>query len=555
MFTRELKKNGFGTKMIAGVAALIGAGLVIAGCGSGTADTADGHGGASSGQVVTVNNVEPAAGLIPSNTNDTAGWKVVTQLFEGLVTFSDTGELVYADAKSITPNDDASQYTITLRDELTFSNGEKITAATYARSWSFAANAANGQMGAAIFATIKGYDDLQDEHGDKDAQLSGLEVVDDSTLRVTLSAPDSSFDYKVGDVAFLPLPSEAYDDIDAFGEHPIGNGPYRLDGWDHDREIRLVPNEQYDGPRTPQNAGVTYQLYTNLDSAYADLLSGNLDVLDSIPNTALATYRDESSIQTFSKPGPSFRSFTIPQNLSHFTGEEGRLRRAAISMAIDRDTIVNKVLRDTATVATDFTAPVIAGHATDLDADGVLAYNVEQAQQLWEQADAISPWDGTFRLAYASDSGSKQWVDAIVNSIRNVLDIDAQSYPFPTQKDFSGAVHDRTIGAAFVQGLQSDYPHPEGYLVQAYDSSAADGKGLNNGDYKSDDFDRLIDQAAMQTTLDGAVDYYRQAEQVLLKDLPVIPLWYGNVTAAAGQHVENVSFSYMGLPEYQNLTK
>lgn len=553
MFTRGLMK-----KTIAGVAAILAAGLVLAGCGAGgangTADTA-GESGSSSKSVVTVNNVEPAAGLIPSNTNDMAGWKVVTQLFEGLVTFSDTGELVYADAKSITPNDDASQYTITLRSGLKFSNGEKITAQTYAKSWSFAANAANGQMGAAIFATIKGYDDLQDEHGNKNAQLSGLEAVNDTTLKVTLAAPDSSFAYKVGDVAFLPLPDEAYKDIDQFGEQPIGNGPYKLDSWQHDHSIKLVPNPEYDGPRKAKNAGVTYTLYTNLDSAYADLVAGNLDVLDSIPSSALVTYRGEKAIQPFSKAGPGFKSFTIPQNLKHFTGEEGRLRRAAISMAINRNNIVEKVLRGTATAATDFTAPVIAGYAKDLDKDGVLGYSADQAKQLWAQADAINPWDGTFRLAYSTDSGSKQWVDAIVNSIKNVLGIDAQSYPFPTQKDFSGAVHDRTIDAAFVQGLQSDYPHPEGYLVQAYDSSAADGKGLNNGDYKSGEFDALIDKAARQTTLDGAVEYYHQAEQVLLKDLPVIPLWYGNVTAAAGKQVKNVSFNYMGLPEYQNLTK
>ena len=116
-------------------------------------------------------------------------------------------------------------------------------------------------------------------------------------------------------------------------------------------------------------------------------------------------------------------------------------------------------------------------------------------------------------------------------------------------------MHDRTIDAAFTQGLQSDYPHPEGYLVQAYDSSAADGKGLNNGDYKSSEFDSLIDEAAKQTTLDGSVKYYHQAEELLLKDLPVIPLWYGNVSAGASKSVNNVKFNYMGLPEYQNLVK
>ncbi|MCB5513499.1 ABC transporter substrate-binding protein, partial [Erysipelatoclostridium ramosum] len=63
-------------------------------------------------------------------------------------------------------------------------------------------------------------------NGGNDAQLSGLKVVDDHTLQVTLNAPDSSFPYKVGDVAFLPIPESAYADANAFGDHPIGNGPH-----------------------------------------------------------------------------------------------------------------------------------------------------------------------------------------------------------------------------------------------------------------------------------------------------------------------------------------
>lgn len=251
--------------------------------------------------MITVNNVEPSANLLPGNTNDMASWKVVTQLFEGLVTFSDDGELIYAEAESITPNSDASQYTITLRDGLRFSDGQKITAQTYAKAWSFAANAANGQLGAAIFSTIQGYDALQDTNGGNDAQLSGLKVVDDHTLQVTLNAPDSSFPYKVGDVAFLPIPESAYADANAFGEHPIGNGTM-LKQWNHDSSIQLVPNPKYTPPRTPKNGGVTFELYTDVQTAYADVESGNLDVIDTIPTSALATYQHENGIQAFNKP-------------------------------------------------------------------------------------------------------------------------------------------------------------------------------------------------------------------------------------------------------------
>ena len=537
----------------AAIAVLAVSAMTLSGCSSGPSAGASASASSSAGNIVTVNNVEPAAGLIPSNTDDLAGWKVVTQLYEGLVTFDAAGKLVYADATSITPNADASEYTIKLRSGLVFSDGEKITASTYAKSWSFAANAANGQLGAAIFSTIKGYDALQDENGDKNAQLSGLKVVDDTTLDVTLAAPDSSFPYKVGDVAFLPLPASAYKDIDAFGEHPVGNGPYKLASWSHDKEIKLVPNPRYTGPRKAKNGGVTYELYTSLDAAYSDLLAGNLDVLDSIPSSALKTYSKEQ-LQTVSKPGPGFKSFTIPQNMAHFSGKEGKLRRAAIAHAVDRETIIKKVLYGTATKATDFTAPTIAGYSKILAGASVLDYDAAQAKKLWKQADAISPWEGTFRLAYSTDSGNKAWIDAICNSITNALGIDAQPLIFSTSKELSTAIHNRTVGAAFIQGLQSDYPHPEGYLVQAYDSASADGKGLNNGDYKSAAFDALIDQAARQTTLDGAIGYYHKAEELLFEDLPVIPLWYTNVTAASGKQVGSLSFNYMGLPDYYKLT-
>ncbi|PKU99382.1 ABC transporter [Bifidobacterium pseudolongum subsp. pseudolongum] len=553
--SRFSRQSTHATAAVASIAAL---GMLLAGCGAGGgtgSPSAQNSSGTATASVITVNNVEPSASLLPGNTNDMASWKVVTQLFEGLVTFSDDGKLIYADAKSITPNSDASQYTITLRDGLRFSDGQKITAQTYAKAWSFAANAANGQLGAAIFSTIQGYDALQDTNGGNDAQLSGLKVVDDHTLQVTLNAPDSSFPYKVGDVAFLPIPESAYADVNAFGEHPIGNGPYMLKQWDHDSSIQLVPNPKYTGLRTPKNGGVTFELYTDVQTAYADVESGNLDVIDTIPTSALATYQHENGIQAFNKPGPAFRSFTIPQKLKHFSGEEGRLRRAAISHAVNRANIIEKVMYGTATVATDFTAPTIAGYSKSLKGADVLDYNTETARKLWSQADAISPWSGTFRLAYSADSGDKQRVEGITNSIKNALGIDAQPYIIPTQKELSSAIHDRTINAAFLQGLQSDYPYPEGYLMQAYDSSAADGKGLNNGDYKSTAFDKLIDDAARQTNVDDAISYYHQAEEVLFKDLPVIPLWYANVTAAAGEHVQHVGFNYMGVPKYNEITK
>lgn len=85
-------------------------------------------------------------------------------------------------------------------------------------AWTLASRsgrAASGQVEASIFEDIKGYDDLQDADGDKNAQLPGLD--DDTTLKVTLKEPNFAFTYKLGDIAFPPAPSEALKNPKTYG--------------------------------------------------------------------------------------------------------------------------------------------------------------------------------------------------------------------------------------------------------------------------------------------------------------------------------------------------
>ena len=112
-----------------------------------------------------------------------------------------------------------------------------------------------------------------------------------------------------------------------------------VDSWTHDSEIVLVPNPEYDGPRAAQNAGVTFVVYAKDETLYNDMLSGNVDVSDIVPTGALSTFEDELGDRAVNAPGAVFQSFTIHQEDPDFTGEAGKLRRQAISYAIDRKAI------------------------------------------------------------------------------------------------------------------------------------------------------------------------------------------------------------------------
>src|SRR5690606_18486691 len=110
-------------------------------------------------------------------------------------------------------------------------------------------------------------------------ELTGLKKTDDHTFTIELTSPVANdFATRLGYSAFYPLPDVAFDDMKAFGENPIGNGPYKLAGegaWQHDVKIDLVKNEDYQGDRKVMNGGLTITFYASFDAAYADLQGGN----------------------------------------------------------------------------------------------------------------------------------------------------------------------------------------------------------------------------------------------------------------------------------------
>jgi len=533
---------------LSGVALLGASGLMLAGCAGGGSGDDGGSGDAGGSSIVITNGTEPQNPLIPTNTNEVGGGKILDSIFSGLISYDADGAVVNEVAEEIVV-DSPTQLTIKIRQGLKFTNGEEVTADNFIKAWNYGAALDNAQLSSYFFEDIEGFS--WDENRE---ELSGLQQVDDYTFTVTLNKPASDFAQRLGYSAYYPLPDVAFEDMEAFGESPIGNGPYKLaseDAWVHDEGIELVVNEDYDGPREPQNDGLTIRFYSTQDAAYADLLAGELDVLDQIPDSALETYQDELGDNWVNQPAAIFQSFTIPEYLPHFEGEEGVLRRQAISMAINREEITDVIFQGTRTPASDFTSPVIDGWSEELTGGEVLEYNPEEAQRLWEEANAISPWEGDFRIAYNADGGHQSWVDAVSNSIAGTLGIEAVGEPYP---DFAGLreqITNRTITTAFRTGWQADYPGLYNFLGPLYATNA----GSNDGDYSSEEFDSLLSQGISETDPEAANEFYQQAQEVLLRDLPAVPLWYSNVTGGWADTVDNVEFGWNSVPLHYNITK
>ncbi|MBF4463475.1 MULTISPECIES: peptide ABC transporter substrate-binding protein [unclassified Rathayibacter] len=529
-----------------GALALVAAStLALAGCSS--SGPSGGGGSGNSSAIITTNGSEPQNPLIPTNTNEVGGGKILDEIFAGLV---------YYDAKGAPQNDvadsiettDAQNYTIKIKPDLKFTNGDPVTSSSFVDAWNYGAKLSNKQLNSYFFEDIQGFS------YDEDSELTGLKVVDDTTFTVALKDKKSDFPLRLGYSAYYPLPAAAFKDMDAFGQNPIGNGPYMLSGndaWKHNVQIDLVTNPDYAGGRKPVNGGVTITFYATQDAAYSDLQGGNLDVLDAIPDSAYGTYQTDLGDRAVNQPAAVFQSFTIPSRLAHFSGEEGQLRRQALSMAIDRDQITKVIFEGTRTPASDFTSPVINGWSDSLTGADVLKFDADKAKQLWAQADAISPWSGTFKIAYNADGGHQGWVDAVSNSIKNTLGIDAEGDAYPTFAEARTKITNRSIETAFRTGWQADYPGLYNFLGPLYATNASS----NDGDYSNPDFDALLAEGAADTDLSAANQKFQQAQEVLLKDLPAIPLWYANVTGGYGTDVSNVQFGWNSVPLYYAITK
>ncbi|EZP27012.1 peptide ABC transporter substrate-binding protein [Microbacterium oleivorans] len=543
-----LKRNKIG---VASLALLGATSLLLAGCASsgGGDNTDDNSSGGTTTEVITTNGSEPQNPLVPTNTNETGGGKVVDSIFAGLISYKADGAVENDVAEDISV-DSPTQLTVKIRKDATFTNGDDVTADSFIDAWNYGARLSNKQNASYFFADIEGYSDAKDVE-----TLSGLKKVDDKTFTITLNKPAGDFAQRLGYSAFFPLPKVAFEDMKAFGENPIGNGPYKLakeGAWEHNIRIDLVPNESYEGPRKPKNGGLGIVFYSSQDAAYTDLISGNLDVLDAIPDSSLESYESDLDGRSVNQPAAIFQSLTIPEWLDGFqTDEEGKLRRAAISHSINRDQITEVVFKGTRTPAKDFTSPVIDGWSDSVPGNDVLAYDPKLAKELWDQADAIKPYSGEdFTISYNADGGHQTWVDAVANSISKTLGITAVGKPFPDFATYLDARDNEKVDA-FRSGWQADYPGLYNFLAPLY----ATGAGSNDGKYSDKKFDDLLAKGISETDEAARNATLLEAQSVLFEDLPAVPLWYSNVNGGWADGVKNVKFGWNSVPLYNEITK
>ncbi|CAL9432176.1 peptide ABC transporter substrate-binding protein [Streptomyces sp. enrichment culture] len=535
-----------GAKSAKWVAGAIAVALAATACGGGSGSDDEGQKKRSGPEgYVSIDVGEPQKPLIPADTNETNGSYVIQSLFTQLLDFDSKGEIVYTNAESV-ETEDSKTWTVKLKQGWKFHNGEDVTAKSYVDAWNWYANIKNNQQNSFWFSDIKGYDDVHPEKGDPKADaMSGLKVVDDTTFTIELKERVPYFNYKLGYSTFAPLPKVFFDDPKAFGQKPVGNGPYVFEKWDHKKLIQVKANKDYKGPNKAKNEGIQFKNYSTLEAAYRDVVSGNLDMIRQVGPTDLPKYKQDLGDGAIEQPYAAIQTLVPAFYTKTFKDIDPKVLQG-LSMAIDRDTITKTVLNNTRTPAISFTPPQVKGHQ-DLGTD-VFTYNPEKAKKLIKEGGGVP--GNKFSIQYNSDGGHKEWVTAVCESIRKATGVDCvgDAKPdFPTDLE---ARDNNQVKGMYRGGWVADYPVNVNFIKELYHTNAES----NNGRFSDKEIDGLMAKGDNAESLEEAVSAYQEVEKKLLEKMPAIPLWYYRINGGHGKGVENVNVDFHGDLELTEVT-
>jgi oligopeptide transport system substrate-binding protein len=531
------------SRWIAGVAAPLTVALALAGCGnSGSSSSGGGGGGGADQQAkndaaeLTVRGSEPQNALVPGNTNEEGGAKIVDEMWTGLV-YNDavTNEIKNSNAEKLDLAKDAMSLTVTLKKGWTFHDGTEVKAKNYVDAWNYAAFGPNGQLGGPFFEPIKGYADISKKDSTVKT-MSGLEVVDDYTFKVTFAAPHAIFPLKLGYHVFVPMPDSFFKDPKAFEANPIGNGRYKFVSRVPKQSVSLERFDAYKGEDKGHIKKVKYLFPESLDAAYAQVKSNQLDFLEQMPPSAIAGNIWKTDLKDRSGTGDvlaiqilNFPLYDPKYNNVHL--------RKAISMAINRDEVNQKIFEGLRKPVDGFAVPKVPGWEDGACAD-FCKYNPQKAKDEFAQ----SGFQGKIEITSNKDGGHQEWIEAVCGSIKNTIGLECQFVPVQTFGEVRKKITAHTMTQAYRGGWIADYPSIENFLNPLYRT----GGSSNDGLFSDPAVDAKLAEADKALTLDEANKLYREAEKLIAQQMPAIPLWATPRNYGWSNRIKNVRMTPRG---------
>lgn len=459
--------------------------------------------------------------LDPALVEDSVSAEYVAEIFSGLVGLNDKLELVPDLAERWELSPDGRTYTFALRSEARFHSGRPVTAADVKYSLERACDPQTGSAVAAVYlGDIVGAPAMLAGQAE---EISGVRVLDDRQLQITIDAPKAYFLAKLTYSTGFVVNRENAESRD-WPRRPDGTGPFKLQEWTKE-QIVLERNDAYYGgvPLLKQvvfalQGGSPMNMYENgeLDVVYAG--TGDIErVLD--PENPL-----HGELTVVPQLDIQYLAFDVNQE----PFDDVKVRQA-FSLAIDRDKIATVLWKGTVLPAEGVVPPGMPGYTRD----PLVEFDPQRARQLlaesrWKTAEALPP----VTLYISGDSGElPASIEAIVAMYRDNLGVEVQVVQDPELLEGRPPF--------FSMGWIADYPDPEDFLDILFHS----GSALNYTHYSNLAVDRLLEAARVERDNQRRIELYKQAEQAIVTDAPWLPLWHSVDYVLTKPYVKGATFA------------
>ena len=472
------------------------------------------------------------------NLNEDQGTQVGYMLFDSLTDYDfKTARLVPNAADSWEANDDATKFTFHLREGAKFHNGDPVTSKDFKRGWTRVVSPTYGVKSAGVLdyhlGLVKGHDEVLAGTTD---DFSGLECPDDYTFVVNLTSSYADFPYVAAHPALAPAPQAAIDDPDSFYTAPIGNGPFQMDGsWADGQYINLKRFEDYNGDDKAKPAAIQYNIQKDVETAYREFQAGNYDI-SVVPSAQIADaisqygQSDDGYTATPQKQvmtGAELATYYLLFNVNDPVLKDADVRKA-ISLAINRQAIVDTLFNGIRQPASDILPPALDGYVEN--AWPYAHYDKDAAAQLLDKnypADASGSRGISLQLSYNPEGGHKQIMEMVQADLQAV-GIDATS----DTREWSTILQDYRSGnfQSGRLGWTADYPIADNFLYSLFRS----GSGDNMSGFSDADVDAKLDAARSTVDDDKRIEAMKEVDAEIGEACPCAPImYYSHLTVAS----------------------
>jgi oligopeptide transport system substrate-binding protein len=516
-----------GLVILAGV--LIVAGLLLGACGSSSTSSSSPSAAGTPKPGGTYNyplSANPVS-IAPVNAQESEGMQVAHQVFEGLAKYqlNAKGEMeAVPNLAESWDTKDSQTWTFHLKKGVMFQApvSREVTAQDFVDGWNYVTDPKNQSYVSYVLAPVEGSDDGGYQVDPKKG-LTGVKAIDPYTLEVKLRYPFAEFPQTLGHTVASAWPVDYSKKIGAkaFGQKPVGSGPYMVKSWKNNQSVDLVKNPSYwnkDAAGYVDN--IHLPIIPDTQTMWLEFQKGSIDASSVPPGqvaAAEANPKAKSGAWT-AKKWPFLAVYFIGMNMSDKTLGQNLDLRKAIAESADATNAINIVNEGVPLPATGY-VPV-----------GIPGYRADQSPYKYNPADAKTIVAGlgtapTLNYWYNTDEGHQKIAEVLQAGWKTAgINVKLSNFEWGTFLDKLSKGNQGSGSQMFRMGWIADYPSMDNFLYPLFQTSQARTGSYTF--YSNKQVDGLLQQARSTSDAQQRYNLYAQAEKLILTDMPAVPLYY-----------------------------